>query len=83
MFSGFSFGGVIFNETMISQSVAILAFVLLITNVLDPFFVKGNMTFYFKHHHDDAVRVFKDTHPELLESVYDENGNYRRKVKSK
>lgn len=83
MFSGFSFGGVIFNEAMISQSVAILAFVLLITNVLDPFFVKGNMTFYFKHHHDDAVRVFKDTHPELLESVYDENGNYRRKVKSK
>ena len=59
------------------NATAILAFVLLITNVLAPFFTKWTMNVYFKHHHDDAQRVFSRSHPELLTAVYDENGNYR------
>ena len=59
------------------NATAILAFVLLITNVLAPFFTKWTMNVYFKHHYDDAQRVFSRSHPELLTAVYDENGNYR------
>lgn len=76
MVSSFSFDGQL-GSVFTSNSVSILAFVLLITNVLSPFFTKWTMNAYFKHHKADAERVFSDTHPELLAAVYDENGNYR------
>ncbi len=80
LFASYTFTGngqTVLGSDLISTSVAILAFVLLITNILDPFLVRWNMNYYFKHHHDDAVRVFSAEHPELLVQMYDENGNYR------
>ncbi len=81
MFNGFAFNGETFGEDMISRAVAVLAIVLLITNILSPFFTKWTMNFYFKTHQGDKIsdpkRVFQETHPELLEAVYDENNNYR------
>ncbi|MBD8875797.1 acetolactate decarboxylase [Roseibium polysiphoniae] len=76
MVSDFSFDGQL-GSTFTSNAVSILAFVLLITNVLAPFFTKWMMNAYFQHHKADANRVFSETHPELLAAVYDENGNYR------
>ena len=81
MFSTYTFGGQAYTQDMISRSVAVLAIVLLITNILSPFFTKWSMNFYFKTHQGekmaDAKRVFGETHPELLTAVYDENSNYR------
>ncbi len=81
MFASYSFGGAAYSQDMISNSVLILAIVLLVTNILDPFFTKWTMNYYFKSHQQgkkkDAERVFGETHPELLLAVYDEKGNYR------
>lgn len=81
MFIGYNFNGVVIGQELVNNSVAILAFVLLITNILDPFFTKWNMNIYFKTHQHEKMaeprRVFEGSHPELLEAVYDENGNYR------
>lgn len=77
MFANQTIGNVLVTDDMVSNCVATLAFVLLITNILDPFLVKWSMDLYLKRHHDDAVRVFQHDHPELLEAVYDENGNYK------
>ena len=76
MVSTFTFDG-ISGADAAKNATAILAFVLFITNILAPFFTKWTMNVYFKHHHDDAVKVFSRSHPELLLAVYDENGNYR------
>ena len=76
MVSAFTFDG-ISGADAAKNATAILAFVLFITNILAPFFTKWTMNVYFKHHHDDAVKVFSRSHPELLLAVYDENGNYR------
>ncbi len=76
MVATYNFGGVTGAEAA-KNATAILAFVLFITNILAPFFTKWTMNNYFKHNHDDAIRVFSRSHPELLEAVYDENGNYR------
>ncbi len=81
MFVGYSFGGITYTQDLASDAVLILAVVLLITNILDPFFTKWVMNFYFKSHQKDKMedpkRVFSQSHPELLEAVYDENGIYR------
>lgn len=81
MFASYTFGGVTYTQDMISNSVLILAVVLLVTNILDPFFTKWAMNYYFKTHQKDmkkdAERVFSESHPELLLAVYDEEGNYR------
>lgn len=81
MFASYTFGGVAYTQDMISNSVLILAVVLLVTNILDPFFTKWTMNYYFKTHQKnkkkDADRVFSESHPELLLAVYDEEGNYR------
>jgi acetolactate decarboxylase len=76
MVASFTFGDQLGSD-ITANSVSILAFVLLITNVLSPFFTKWTMNSYFEHHKVDAQRVFSVTHPELLAAVYDENGNYR------
>lgn len=76
MVATFSFDGQP-GSVVASNTVSILAFVLLITNVLAPFFTKWTMDAYFKNHKADAERVFSETHPELIAAVYDENGNYR------
>lgn len=76
MVATFSFDGQL-GAKVATNTVSILAFVLLITNVLSPFFTKWTMNEFFKHHKADAERVFTETHPELLAAVYDENGNYR------
>ena len=76
MVATFDFGGTS-GAVAAQNATAILAFVLFITNILAPFFTKWTMNFYFKKNHDDAVRVFSRSHPELLAAVYDENGNYR------
>lgn len=61
MFSTYMFSGISGSE-LIKNSVSILAFVLLITNILSPFFTKGIMTYYFKSHQgekiSDVKRVF-------------------------
>ena len=81
MFVGYTFSGVAFTSEMSSKATLILAIALLVTNILDPFFTKWTMNYYFKsHQHEkksDADRVFAESHPELLAAVYDENGNYR------
>ena len=81
MFASYTFGGVAYSSDMISKATLILAIVLLVTNILDPFFTKWTMNYYFKSHQQekksDADRVFAESHPELLAAVYDENGNYR------
>ena len=81
MFSLYTFQG-ISGSTLTENSVSILAFILLITNILSPFFTKGIMTYYFKHHEgdkiDDVKRVFGESHPELIENLYDSNYNYKR-----
>lgn len=81
MFLGFSFNGETYTQDMISRSVAVLAIVLLITNILSPFFTKWSMNFYFKTHQKEKMeepkRIFEASHPELLLAVYDEKGNYR------
>ena len=81
MFVGYKFGNFELTDDLASSSTLILAIVLLVTNILDPFFTKWTMNFYFKRHQgnkmDDPKRVFGETHPELLAAVYDENGNYR------
>lgn len=69
--------GTIAGADAAKDSIAMLAFVLLITNILCPFLTKWTMNYYFKHNQVMARKIFKDTHPELLEAVYDENGNYR------
>ena len=76
MVATYTFNGVSGADAA-KNATAILAFVLFITNILAPFFTKRTMNAYFKHNHDDAVRVFERSHPELLAAVYDENGNYR------
>ncbi len=76
MVGAYSFNGVSGADAA-SNATAILAFVLLITNILCPFFTKWNMNIYFKHNKEGAIKVFSRTHPELLDQVYDENGNYR------
>ena len=76
MVATYTFNGVSGSEAA-KNATAILAFVLFITNILAPFFTKWTMNAYFKHNQDDAVRVFERSHPELLNAVYDENGNYR------
>lgn len=76
MVATFSFDGQL-GAKVAANTVSILAFVLLITNVLSPFFTKWTMNAYFKYNKADAERVFSETHPELLAAVYDENGNYR------
>ena len=76
MVATYTFNGVSGADAA-KNATAILAFVLFITNILAPFFTKRTMNAYLKHNHDDAVRVFKRSHPELLAAVYDENGNYR------
>lgn len=76
MVATFSFDGQL-GSVVATNTVSILAFVLLITNVLSPFFTKWTMNSYFENHKTDAKRVFSETHPELLVAVYDENGNYR------
>lgn len=82
MFALYSFGG-IEGSVLTSNSVSILAFILLITNILSPFFTKGVMTYYFKTHQGDKIedvkRVFGETHPELIEKVYDENNMYKKR----
>lgn len=77
MFIGYNFNGEIYTEADASNCLAILAFVLLITNIMAPFFTKWTMNFYFKNHQKEAHDIFIKTHPELLAAVYDENGNYR------
>ena len=76
MVATYTFNGVSGADAA-KNATAILAFVLFITNILAPFFTKRTMNAYLKHNHDDAVRVFERSHPELLAAVYDENGNYR------
>ena len=76
MVATYSFNGVSGADAA-SNATAILAFVLLITNILAPFFTKWNMNIYFKHNKEGAIKVFSRSHPELLAQVYDENGNYR------
>lgn len=76
MVATYSFNGINGGDAS-ANATSILAFVLLITNILAPFFTKWTMNVYFKHNHDDAIRVFERSHPELLAAVYDENGNYR------
>ena len=76
MFASYTFTGngqSIIGLDLVSTSVSILAFVLLITNIIDPFLVSWNMKYYFKHHRNEAFKTFKDEHPELLETVYEEN----------
>jgi 2-keto-3-deoxygluconate permease len=81
MFSNYMFKGSI-GADLISNSVSIMAFILLITNILSPFFTKGIMTYYFKHHQGDKIsdvnRVFGETHPELISNLYDENNKYKK-----
>lgn len=81
MFSLYTFNGIAGND-LITNSVSILAFVLLITNILSPFFTKGIMTYYFKSHQknkiSDVKRVFESTHPELITDLYDENYVYKK-----
>jgi alpha-acetolactate decarboxylase len=76
MVATFSFDGQL-GSVVAVNTVSILAFVLLITNVLSPFFTKWTMNSYFQNHKADAKLVFSETHPELLAAVYDEDGNYR------
>ena len=81
MFATYAFSG-ISGESIIANSVSILAFVLLITNILSPFFTRSIMSFYFKKHQldkiDDVKRVFGTTHPELITNLYDENYVYKK-----
>lgn len=81
MLSLYTFNGIAGND-LITNSVSILAFVLLITNILSPFFTKGIMTYYFKSHQknkiSDVKRVFESTHPELITDLYDENYVYKK-----
>lgn len=78
MFSLYTFQG-ISGDVLTQNSVSILAFILLITNILSPFFTKGIMTYYFKSHQGDKIedvrRVFGISHPELLD-LYDVNNKY-------
>ncbi len=80
MFSAYTFNGVAYTDK-VGNATLILAIVLLVTNILDPFFTKWTMNYYFKSHQGskigDPQRVFGADHPELLAAVYDENGNYR------
>ena len=80
MFAAYSFNGVIYGDK-VGNATLILAIVLLVTNILDPFFTKWTMNYYFKSHQGekmaDPIRVFEKDHPELLAAIYDENGNYR------
>lgn len=76
MFENYTFGGTAGADAA-SNSLAILAFVLLITNILCPFFTKWTMNYYFKHDAERARSLFSQTHPELLAAVYDADGNYR------
>ena len=84
MFSAYIFNG-ISGSDLITNSVSILAFVLLITNILSPFFTKGIMTYYFKSHQgnkfSDVKRVFSESHPELITDLFDENYNYKTNKK--
>ena len=81
MFASYTFKGVVFSQTMVSNSVLILAIVLFVTNILSPFFTKWERNLYFKRHQgikrEDPKRIFSLSHPELLSAVYDEKGNYR------
>lgn len=82
MFVNYTFSGSnLYTQNMADNGVLILAIVLLITNILDPFFTKWTMNYYFKSHQGekmaDPKRVFEKDHPELLAAVYDENGMYR------
>ena len=84
MFASYSFNGIAISGTdIISDAIAILAFTLFVTNILSPFLTKLEMTWFFKYNHKRAVTAFKDTHPELLETNYDENGNYIKKQNRK
>lgn len=82
MFAAYTFQGVLGSEVT-THAVAILAFVLLITNILAPFFTRAIMVHYFKSHQGDKIsdpqRVFGETHPELLKETYDENNQYIQK----
>ena len=84
MFSTYMFSGISGSE-LIKNSVSILAFVLLITNILSPFFTKGIMTYYFKSHQgekiSDVKRVFSESHPELITDLYDTNYMYKKNKK--
>lgn len=79
MFATYTFSGISGTEVA-AHSVAILAFVLLITNVLSPFFTRAAMAHYFKSNQgakiENAQRIFGETHSELLHTVYDENNRY-------
>lgn len=87
MFSTYTFNGnTTTYESSVGNAVLILAVVLLVTNILDPFITKLGMNLYFKRHEhnlEDPKRIFGETHPELLEAVYDEEGNYKRHIKAK
>ena len=84
MFSTYMFSGISGSE-LIKNSVSILAFVLLITNILSPFFTKGIMAYYFKSHQgekiSDVKRVFSESHPELITDLYDTNYMYKKNKK--
>lgn len=79
MFATYTFQG-LSGADVAAHSIAILAFVLLITNILSPFFTRGIMTHYFKTNQGDKIenprKIFGATHGELLAAVYDENNHY-------
>ncbi len=77
MFVGYSFEGLIYTQDQVDNALAMLAFVLLVTNLTSPFFTKFVMNSYFKKHKEEAHKIFEKTHPELLSAVYDSNGNYQ------
>lgn len=79
MFATYTFQGMS-GADVATHSIAILAFVLLITNILSPFFTRGIMAHYFKANQGDRIgnpqKIFGETHSELLNAVYDENNHY-------
>lgn len=55
MFVNYTFSGSnLYTQNMADNGVLILAIVLLITNILDPFFTKWTMNYYFKSHKEDV-----------------------------